>query len=168
MEIKIISGYIFLDKIKELFVEYTDMLIELDNAFADYLNVQNYSRELENMHEKYSPPDGRLYLATVDNEPAACIALRKLDKENCEMKRLYVRPAYRRCGLGGKLVRQIIADAKEIGYSSMLMDTHVRLEDAIRLYQKFGFYEIDCYYDYLMENTVCMKLDLDVYNESNK
>ena len=169
MEIKIVPGYAFLEEVRGLFVEYTDMLVEVDHAFSGYLTSQGYSRELENVGEKYSLPEGRLYLALVDNEPAACIALRKMDNENCEMKRLYVRPAYRKHGLAGQLVRKIIADAKELGYSSILMDTHRRLEDAIRLYKdKFGFQEIDCYYDNPIDNTFCMKLDLASYKEKER
>ena len=76
------------------------------------------------------------------------------------MKRLYVRPEFRGKRLGNILVEKIIADAKEIGYSYMLLDTLPFLQSAIRMYKKFGFYEIERYNDSPMDTSIYMKLDL--------
>ena len=102
----------------------------------------------------------RLYIAYHDEKPVACIGLRKIDKEICEMKRLYVRPNYRGKGLGNELVDRIIYDAKAIGYKYMVLDTLPFLDSAIRMYKKYGFYEIPAYNDSPVDNTIFLKLDL--------
>ena len=76
------------------------------------------------------------------------------------MKRLYVRPPFRGEGAGIQLVEKIIADAREIGYAHILLDTLPFLESAIGLYKKFGFYEIESYNDSPMETSIYMRLDL--------
>lgn len=143
-----------------LFSEYTRMLVEGDPAFQKYLDIQHYEEEIAHLEMKYGLPDGRLYLAYCDGELAGCIGLRKLDGGNCEMKRLYVRPAFRGKGIGGRLVRQIIADARKIGYSHMLLDTLPFLESALFMYRKYGFYEIPSYNDSPMDTSIYMRLDL--------
>lgn len=104
METEIKLAYDNSKEIKELFLEYTEMLVENDSNFAKYLEVQNYDSELEHLADKYGLPDGRLYIVKVENEVAGCIGLRKIDDENCEMKRLYVRPAFRGQKIANKLV----------------------------------------------------------------
>lgn len=91
---------------------------------------------------------------------AGCIGLRKIDDQTCEMKRLYIRPEFRGKKLGNVLVEKIIADAREIGYSYMLLDTLPFLQSAIHIYKKFGFYEIESYNDSPMAASIYMKLDL--------
>ena len=103
---------------------------------------------------------GRLYLALGEGEAAGCIALRKLDDQRCEMKRLNVRPAFRGHRIGDALVDRIIQDARAIGYRYMLLDTLPFLESAIHMYQKRGFYEIPCYNDSPVETTLFMQYDL--------
>lgn len=161
MGMEIILGYEYSSEIKELFLEYTEMLVENDRNFSKYLEVQNYDSELEHLGDKYGLPDGRLYIVKVDNEVAGCIGLRKIDNENCEMKRLYVRPKFRGHKIANKLVEIIIEDAKEIGYKNMLLDTLPFLERAIYLYKKFGFNEIESYNNSPMDTSIYMKLDLD-------
>ena len=97
------------------------------------------------MADKYGLPDGRLYVAKADNEIAGCIGLKKIDDKNCEMKRLYVRPALRGHKIAKKLAKVIIDDAKKIGYQNVLLDTLPFLEGAIHLYKELGFYEIESY-----------------------
>jgi N-acetylglutamate synthase and related acetyltransferases len=148
------------NEIKQLFSEYTDMLLKNDPYFSIYLNLQNYDSELEHLTEKYGLPDGRLYMVKVEDEIAGCIALRKIDDENCEMKRLYVRPTFRGHKIAYKLIETIIADAKKIGYKSMLLDTLPFLKGAIHLYENFGFYEIEAYNNSPIDTTIFMRLDL--------
>lgn len=160
MSVKIEPAYNFPQEVCQLFSEYTNMLIENDPAFKVYLDIQNYDDELAHLHEKYGLPEGRLYLAYCDEKLAGCIGLKKIDNQNCEMKRLYVRPQFRGNHIGDLLIRQIIKDAKEIGYSYMLLDTLPFLQSAVHMYKKFGFYEIPCYNNSPMDSSIYMKLDL--------
>lgn len=160
MGIKIIPAYDHVKEIEILFSEYTNMLIEGDSAFQEYLTLQNYDEEVKHLEQKYGLPHGRLYLAYCDDALAGCIGLRKIDEENCEMKRLYVRPEFRGQRIGNILVQKIIADAREIGYSHMLLDTLPFLESAIHMYKALGFYEIESYNNSPMETSIYMKADL--------
>ena len=99
MEITIQPAYQEPEAIRELLVEYTGMLLEQNPAFAGYLKQQNFAAELDNLQEKYGVPEGRLYLVRADGAPAGCVAMKKLDAQRCELKRLYIRPAFR--GLPG-------------------------------------------------------------------
>ena len=123
MNISIDLAYEQEEIVRKLFLEYTKMLIDNDKTFGEYLKLQSYDRELNNLKEKYGLPFGRLYLAYIDNEVAGCIALKRIDKNNCEMKRLYVKEKYRGKKIASKLVDKIIEDAKFIGYKYMLLDT---------------------------------------------
>lgn len=160
MAVEIILGYDEGPAIQDLFAEYTKMLVDHDPAFAVYLEIQHYDSELLHLREKYGLPGGRLYLARVDGQPAGCIALRQLDDERCEMKRLYVRPQFRGLGLAKALVNTIIADAKSIGYRALLLDTLPFLQQAIAMYRRLGFYDIPCYNDSPIDTTLFMQLDL--------
>ncbi|MBV4431132.1 GNAT family N-acetyltransferase [Clostridium tyrobutyricum] len=160
MEIEIKLAYDNNKEIKELFSEYTKMLIKNDSNFAKYLELQNYDSEIEHLEDKYGLPDGRLYIVKVKGEVAGCIGLKKIDYKNCEMKRLYVRPKFRGYKIANKLVKMIIDDAKRIGYKNMLLDTLPFLEKAIHLYRKFGFYEIKSYNNSPMDTSIYMKLEL--------
>ena len=160
MALNIHLAYNDIDNIKELFSEYVKLLCYLENDFQDYLNLQDYNNELDNLNEKYGLPNGRLYIAYIDNKAAGCIALRQLSDTDCEMKRLYVRPEYRGNQIGKALVEIIINDAKKIGYQSMLLDTIPALKTAIDLYENMGFYKIPSYNNSPVEKTVFMKLDL--------
>lgn len=159
-KVKITPAYDHPQETALLFSEYTDMLIVGDDSFREYLDIQHYDEEIRYLESKYGPPAGRLYLAYCDGEPAGCVGLRKIDDKNCEMKRLYVRPQFRGQQIGNLLVQKIIADAGEIGYSHMLLDTLPFLESAIFLYRKYGFYETESYNDSPMDTSIFMKLDL--------
>lgn len=160
MSVKIIPAYDFLEEICTLFAEYTDFLIKNDTEFAEYLQIQNYDAELQNLNTKYGLPAGRLYLAYYGDELAGCIGLKKIDVDNCEMKRLYVRPQFRGKHVGRMLAEKIIHDAREIGYKHMLLDTLPFLQSAVFMYKKLGFYETDSYNDSPMDTSIYMKLDL--------
>lgn len=168
MKIEIVPAYDKKEEIKELFTEYTQMLIDGDSQFSEYLKIQKYDDELEHPEKKYGPTGGRLYIAYVDSKVAGSIALRRLDDESCEIKRLYVKPEYRRNGLGRLLIDRIIADAKEIGYSRILLDTLPFLEIAIDIYKTYGFYEIESYNNSPLDTTIYMRLDLKKENIDEK
>lgn len=160
MSLTVVPAYGHPQEIAALFSEYTQALIEGEPSFAGYLSLQNYDEEVRHLERKYGPPGGRLYLALWDGAPAGCVGLRRMDGQNCEMKRLYVRPRYRDRHIGGKLARQVIDDARAIGYSHMLLDTFPFLDSAIRMYRALGFYDIERYNDNPIDGCVYMKLDL--------
>jgi len=127
-----------LESIRRLFQEYADSL-------GTDLSFQDFQNELENLPGEYVPPGGRLYLALEDSEPVACVAMRKVSDEICEMNRLYVRPLARGKGIGRKLALQLIADARRKGYQRLRLDTLPMMRRAIALYQALGFKPIDPY-----------------------
>jgi len=125
------------------------------------LCFQNFDDELKNLPGDYAPPDGRLWLATDEGALAGCIALRKVAEGVCEMKRLFVRPAYRGTGLGRKLVESLIDEARKLGYTKMRLDTLAgRMDKAIALYRSFGFVEIEPYYKTPIAETKFLELEL--------
>jgi len=112
--------------------------------------VEDFEREVVSLPGLYAPPGGRLLLAMQDREGKSgeaigCAALRRFDQEACEMKRLYVRPAFRGQGAARELVKELIAAARSIGYQRMLLDTLPSMQEAHKLYCTFGFREISSY-----------------------
>lgn len=160
MEFNVLNGLKFKDDIVVLFNEYTDYLVENDNKFKEYLSIQNYDREINLLEEKYGEPYGRLYLVKSGNTAVGCIALKKIDKENCELKRLYIRKEFRKNGIAKHLVNIIIRDAENIGYKYILLDTLPFLKEAIELYKSYGFYEIEKYNNNPIDNSIYMKYDI--------
>lgn len=160
MDIELVPAYSHKEEVKALFSEYTDILRAGDPSVGEYLKIQNYDEEVEHLEMKYGMPTGRLLLAYYENKLAGCIGLRKLDEVNCELKRLYVRPEFRGKHIGDYLMREMIKAAKEIGYSHMLLDTLPFLQNAVRMYEKYGFYEIESYNNSPMDSSIYMRLDL--------
>ena len=160
MMLELREGYSDRDTVRELFLEYTEYLISQDAKFGHYLELQNYDGELEHPEVKYGRPNGRLYVAYLDGAPAGCIALLPSEEGDAELKRLYVRPAFRGRGVALALVERLLDDAREIGYKSVRLDTLPFLGEAIALYRKFGFCEIPPYNDNPMGTSIYMKLDL--------
>jgi ribosomal protein S18 acetylase RimI-like enzyme len=139
--------------IRELFLEYARS-IEVDLCF------QNFNQELATLPGRYAAPTGCLLLAFRENEPAGCVAVRGLEGGICEMKRLYVRPGFRRHGGGRLLAEGVIAAARRAGYTAMRLDTLSSMEAAIALYRSLGFRPIAPYYDNPSGLAVFMELDL--------
>jgi ribosomal protein S18 acetylase RimI-like enzyme len=109
------------------------------------LDFQDFEEELSSLPGQYAPPEGRLLIAAYGDDPAGCIALRKLENRICEMKRLYVKPQFRGAGIGRALAEAIIEEAKEIGYHRMRLDTVPPMESARSLYTSLGFKKIGAY-----------------------
>jgi putative acetyltransferase len=132
-----------LDATRRIFRQYAEQL-GVDLCF------QNFDAELADLPGEYVVPRGALLLATVDGEVAACGALRPLTDvdypDACEMKRLYVRPAFRRFGLGRLLAQALMDRGLQAGYSTLLLDTLDDMEAARGLYASLGFEEIAPYY----------------------
>jgi putative acetyltransferase len=125
--------------IRELFREYSES-IEVDLCFL------GFAEELAGLPGKYAPPAGRLLLARVGAAPAGSVALRALEAGIAELKRLYVRPEFRRHGLGRMLTERILEAARQIGYSRVRLDTLGSMKPAIALYESLGFRRIAPYY----------------------
>jgi putative acetyltransferase len=145
-----------LDIIRTLFRAYEQ---ELD----ENLCFQSFEAELKDPLKKYGPPAGVLLLAYWEQEVAGCIALTPMPQPaTCEMKRLYVKPAFRKYGIGKQLVLELLKIAGEKDYTIMRLDTLEKLQPAIRLYEQFGFERINAYYHNPLPGVVYMEKKLDV------
>lgn len=155
-KIEIIQAETFeqIEQARTLFREY-------EAWFGLNLCFQNFDEEVANLPGKYAPPDGRLFLAFAEGEPAGCIALRKLEEKTCEMKRLFVREDFRGAGIGKILIEKLIAEAREIGYKKMRLDTFPpKMSKAVELYKSYGFYETKPYYYNPYGDTLFMEADI--------
>jgi len=141
-----------LPAVRLLFEEYAASL-EIDLAFQDF------DRELRELPGEYTPPAGRVLLA-LDDEPAGCVALRPYEQDVCELKRLYVRPAYRGTGLGRLLAESIVDAGRDAGYSRMRLDTLPAMTSARALYRSLGFREIEAYRPNPVHGTTYFELEL--------
>ncbi|MGF1481995.1 MAG: GNAT family N-acetyltransferase [Cyanophyceae cyanobacterium] len=127
-----------LEAVKRLFKEYAQSL-----PFK--LDFQNFDLELESLPGGYAPPKGCLLLAFFNQQVAGCVALRELNSNICEMKRLYVKPEFRRLKIGKRLAEALIVKAKELNHTEMRLDTVPSMASAQKLYSALGFEEISAY-----------------------
>jgi putative acetyltransferase len=132
------SSPIDYEQVKNIFIEYQQFL-NVDLCF------QSFEKELLNLDTIYKSPRGTIILAKNNDEIVATVALKPIEENNCEMKRLYVKPEFRGLGIGEKLVTELIQFAKEANFDKMKLDTLTRLTAAVKLYRKFGFIETKPY-----------------------
>ena len=139
---------------RELFLEYAQSL-----GFS--LCFQSFDQELASLPGDYAPPEGRLLLAEYESQLAGCVALHKLEAEVCEMKRLYLRSQFRGKGLGNALAQRIFAEARQIGYRRMRLDTvEPVMKDAVAMYRRLGFREVAPYRQNPIAGAMYMELEL--------
>jgi epoxyqueuosine reductase len=140
-----------LDTVRRLFREY-------EASLPFDLSFQNFEKELEDLPGRYAPPSGRILLARCGGTFVGCVALRQIGDGLCEMKRLFVQPAFQGKGFGKALARAIIEEGRRIGYKRMRLDT--AMEPAMSLYKSLGFGEIPPYQHVPVEGVVFMELEL--------
>jgi ribosomal protein S18 acetylase RimI-like enzyme len=146
-----------IEAVRALFLDYqADLGIDLC--------FQGFAAELDELPGVYAPPNGAIALALVGGSPAGCCAFRPLEGSDhlnaCEMKRLFVRPAFRGFGLGRQLVDLVLSEARLAGYTNMLLDTLTDMEAARALYQEAGFYEVAPYYHNPIAGAHYLKVEL--------
>lgn len=140
-----------LEQVRILFGEYAGLV-------AEALCFQNFDRELEALPGQYAPPGGVLLLARDADAATGCVALRRLDAGTGEMKRLYVREAYRGSGLGRRLAEAVIEAARTRKYGRIVLDTLPKLAPAIALYRDLGFRETGPYLACPTPGAICFEL----------
>lgn len=133
------ADYADLAKVADLFREY-QQLIGVDLCF------QGFEEELANLPGKYAPPLGVIFLAVDNEQLIGCVAIRPIDQQLAELKRLYVKPAWHGQGIGKQLFECAMTRAQSIGYGSIVLDTLESMRSARGLYQAYGFREIPSYY----------------------
>lgn len=132
MNFEIKDGHDYIDEVKALFVEYVKSL----GVAADV-------KEFDGLEDKYKGTGEALYIAFIDGKAAGCVAIRRVDFNTAEMKRLYVRPEFRRTGLGMSMAKLVVEEAKEIGYHYLQLDSLPSMESAVQLYKALGFKSLD-------------------------
>lgn len=133
-----------------LFTEYAEWL-KIDLCF------QNFTKELEGLEIMYSPSDGGIVLCKMQDKFIGCAAIRKIDENACELKRMWVQLPYQKMSIGEKLLQECIALAKQLNYTEIRLDTLQRLQPAIQLYKKYNFVETEAYYKNPNSDVVYMK-----------
>ncbi len=132
------------------------LITEYATSLGVDLSFQNLDHELSTLDTFYE----QILVARDDHDVAGCVALRRIDDEICEMKRLYVRPGFRGHDLGRRLAERIIEEARQRGYKRMRLDTLPTMTAAIPLYRSLGFVEIEPYRFNPVEGTRFMELAL--------
>ena len=123
------------------------------NLFKEYaawlgidLSFQHFEEELQSLKEMYNETDGGIILCKKEKEYIGCVAIRRIDSNTAELKRMYVQPACQQQGVGKKLLEHALTLAQNCNYSFVNLDTLNHMLPAIKLYKKYGFYEIAAYY----------------------
>ena len=137
------------------------LLQAYQNELKRNLSFQQFDEELNDLRKIYVHDKAAIFVLLNEEKQtyAACVGLKEIQAGICEMKRLYVAPAFRQKGYGQVLTKHIIEEGRQMGFKSMVLDTLEELKPAIRLYKKLGFKEIEAYNDNPFEDVIFMRLD---------
>ena len=148
-----------------------DDLVHVKSLFSEYasrlgidLSFQDFDREFAALPGDYAPPTGCILLAKEESEAVGCVALRRISEDVCEMKRLYVKPTFRKQGIGGRLAESMMEEARLRGYRIMKLDTLPSMREALRLYESLGFRKTTPYRHNPVKGAVFMQLDLTTFS----
>ena len=147
-------------KTKAHYQSVHELFIQYGGSLGFDLEFQGFSRELAGLPGDYASPAGCILLAEVAGGYAGCVALRPLQNKICEMKRLFVIPAYQGCGIGRALAKAVIGEARKLGYQKMRLDTIDSMKAAQGLYYSLGFKTIEAYCHNPLDNPSFMELEL--------
>lgn len=136
------------------------LLLEYWDSFGFTPCFRNFGDEVASLPGAYAPPGGCLALATVNGEPAGCIAMRRVDERRAEAKRLYVRPAFRGSGLGRALLEWVMSEARAAGYREIVGDTMPAMHEALALYDRMGFRRAEPYSEHPTEGAIFICIEL--------
>jgi carbonic anhydrase len=161
--------------IRTLTADDTAAIEQVRQYFRNYaawlgvdLSYQKFDEEMATLPGAYAPPQGRLFFAEVDGQPAGCVGIRPMTEGSeglCEMKRLYVDPLQRAKGVGHKLALAAIRTARKLGYRKLVVDTLPAMRMAVKLYRELGFLDAPAYYKTPIEGEMFLALDLDNWSE---
>lgn len=155
------NSHIHIQKLQEADIKAAKELIkEYIHWTNEDLSFQNIGKELATFPDIYREPEGSFLVVKDRDAIVGCVGMKKIDNGICEMKRLYVKDAYKGMGIGKELVKSIIEEAKKKGYQKMRLDTLKRMEKARRLYGQYDFYEIDQYVENPLKDAIFMEKDL--------
>lgn len=148
-----------LEQVRVLWLEFAGLLKERLHKYLEFSSFQEYMENYEHeiKHQlpgRFSPPAGCLLLAEYDNQTAGCVGLMDLGEGLCEMRRLYVKPQFRRLGIGKALAEAVIERGRALKYDAMRLNTNAKMTGAVDLYRSLGFgdiepyekFDIDCMY----------------------
>jgi ribosomal protein S18 acetylase RimI-like enzyme len=139
--------------VESIFREYVASL-------SEDITFQDFEAEFAGLPGKYARPGGAVLIAWDGAQAAGAVAYRMVEPGVCEMKRLYVRPAFRGRDIGRELAEELIDDARRAGYRTMLLDTLASMQSARALYRALGFRPVEAYYDNPLPGTMYMARDL--------
>jgi ribosomal protein S18 acetylase RimI-like enzyme len=147
-------------KTNEQYEQAKKLVLQYASSLNVDLSFQGFQAELQSLSQQYAAPTGAMLLAYHQNEPVACVALRKLDDLHAELKRMFVLPEYRGYKISGQLLELIIKKAGELGYKKIRLDTLPDMTRAQNIYIRFGFYKIPSYRFNPVPGTVYMEKEL--------
>ena len=153
-----------IDAVRGLIREFTTWAFTLEGSADEAPTFQGLDAELATLPGIFAPPAGRLLLATLDGQPAGCVALKPHDSVTSELKRMYVRPAFRGKAIGPQLVAALIGEARSAGYGRVILGSHISMTRAHAIYRAAGFRSVTAPVDFpkaLIPLVVFMELTLD-------
>lgn len=158
-----------------VFPEDREKVAALFSAYAESLNIdlsfQSFDDELAQLPGKYATEKGGALLLAYDSSSKAigCVAVRAFSPpRTCELKRLYIIPEARGMGAAQRLMDAVVLRARRLGYTDMLLDTLASMKAARKLYERYGFEEVDKYYENPIEGTVFMSANLEHVTSATK